>query len=170
MAGSLPSFQITNDVGNLSFFRCLVCDRTNMSFASLYSHTREKHGEHMPYRAENVVEARYHKCQICLKIVLCDSYKISKHVRSHGISRQNYNENYVLKNGGRVVNCFQEYLQNNRQVILSSRNHLNKTMIQGNSKNSLIVPSDLSSESEESDYETWLFHARLIFSYQTLKY
>ncbi len=150
---SLSCVQSTNDVGNLSFFKCLLCPKTNMSLPALYSHYQRGHGEKISCEPQFVVEARYHKCQICSRATLCDNMTISKHLQNHNIKINECNKNYVLKNGGRVIYNFFEYLRNGHQIVQPEEKGLKKTMMPEITQNNLILPCDISSDSEDSDGE-----------------
>ncbi len=152
-AGSLSNDQVTKDVGNLSFFKCLICFKSDMSFNCFVSHYINKHKEKVSYRIPNVVEARYHKCHVCQKIILCDLAMIRSHIRdNHSLKTIDYFENHVLKNGGRVYHSFKEYLKNNHQICRTVKNSQKSAMNPKSFDANLIQPSDLSSESEDSDY------------------
>ncbi len=110
-AGFLSNSQVTIDTGNLCFFKCHVCCESYMNFTSLKTHSKRYHGEIISYRVENVVEARYHKCHICAKILLCDNVFILNPIdRSHSYTRLKNFEHYVVKSGARVFNTFRKYL------------------------------------------------------------
>ncbi len=115
-AGTLSENQVTKDVGNLSFFKCPVCSKTNMNFAMLVYHCKREHqGRQLVYNKEYVVEARYHRCFICAKILLCDNAMISSHVyATHHVILSSYIKDFVLKGGGKVFPTFQEYCHNNQ--------------------------------------------------------
>ncbi len=96
---SLPSDQVTKDTGNVTFFKCSVCSKSISSFANLMHHyKKEHHLTRISYNAESVAQARYHKCHICAKIILCDNSFVYKHVsKSHGIKPSQYiNERAVF--------------------------------------------------------------------------
>ncbi len=153
-ANSLPNDQVTRDVGNLCFFKCLRCQKSNMSFRCLSSHYLNKHKENIQYKIQNVVEARYHKCHVCQKILLCDLEMIRSHVQHrHSLKRHEYFENYVLKKGDRVVHTFKEYLQNDYQILKTLKSCSTSAKNPKSLDTGLIMPSDLSSESEHSDFE-----------------
>ncbi len=154
-AGSLLDCQVTKDTGNLSFFQCHICHKSDMTYLVFAKHLSSKHKEKVSYQTKNVVEARYHKCHICDKIVLCDNEIIKRHLRQgHGIKMPEYNNNHVLKNGARVFPSFKEYLNKGHKFIIQrAQNKAEETHNQGTSDRSLITPSDISSESEDSDCE-----------------
>ncbi len=113
---SLSVNQVTKDVGNLSFFKCPVCFKPNLNFATLVHHCKKAHqGRQLLYNKEHVVEARYHRCFICTKIVLCDNATISSHVHAtHRVILSSYIKDYVLKGGGKVFPTFKDYCRNNQ--------------------------------------------------------
>ncbi len=114
-ANSLSENQVTKDVGNLSFFKCPVCSKTNMNFAMFLNHCKKEHQGKKLLLKEHVVEARYHRCFICAKIVLCDNSMISSHVSStHHVTLSSYIKDFVLKGGGRVFPTLQDYCRKNQ--------------------------------------------------------
>ncbi len=152
---SISNSETTKHVGNLSWFKCSYCSKTNMSFGSLQKHCYNVHQKgNFSYKKELVMEARYHQCLICETIILCDRSVIYKHLNySHKINLEQYNKSYVIKSGGRVFPTFREYLNNwqvfeclelQRKDVTDSKCH----------KSDLILPSMISSESEDSDEES----------------
>ncbi len=114
---SLQSYQTTKDTGNISFFKCPVCSRSNISYSCLFAHAVDRHKvKHFPFKTEYITEARYHKCHICAKIVLCDNVILRNHLYIHKIKLSEYNSKFVLKNGNRVFPTYQEY-KSNRDVF-----------------------------------------------------
>ncbi len=109
-SSSLPKFQTTSNVGNLCFFKCLLCNKSEMSFGNFSCHLRREHNcKTALYKQENVVEARYHKCLMCARIVLCDNHILRGHLKGHKTNYAQYVKNYVVKVGGKVFPTFQEY-------------------------------------------------------------
>ncbi len=112
---SLPDFQVTNHIGNLSFFKCFLCSKSDMSEKNFSSHLRFRHNQkHVKYDTQNIVEARYHRCQICAKIILCDNSVIAMHLVKHKIKLPDYVKNHVETNGGRAFPTYPEYFSNNK--------------------------------------------------------
>ncbi len=147
---SLQSCQTTKDTGNMSFFKCPVCSRSNMSFSCLVAHSVDRHEvKHFQLKKEYITEARYHKCHICAKIVICDNRILSSHLMSHKIKLSEYNSKFVVKNGNRVFPTYQEF-KSNRDVFDSFESVQPQKASQP-SDNGLITPDMLSSESEDSD-------------------
>ncbi len=148
----LSEEQTTRDIGNLCFFKCPKCPRNDLHYALVIGHLRKKHNCKTFRKAlKNIsIEARYHKCHICKKNVLCDKTLINGHVsRNHKINYEEYKINHVLKNGGRALPTLKEFKQN-RQVFDS----ITTGSIQSSNNIDLISPDMISSESEDSDEET----------------
>ncbi len=125
---SLPDKQTTGHVGSISIFKCPHCCKSDMSYSALMAHCKNIHKmKHIPYDKNDVVEARYHKCQICAKIILCDNYFLARHVRtcSKGTFPQ-YIEKHVVKNGFKVIPTFQafksniEYANANKTAVINT--------------------------------------------------
>ncbi len=154
--GSLPDHMTTGNMGNLSFFRCKDCNKSGMSFASLRSHYTHSHNLKRPalkYDSKLVVEARFHKCHICSRLVMCDNYILGEHLKnSHKLTLSQYKKELVLRKGFRFFPSYHEYAGNNYSLETSqtSNNMIRNTK----DKDDLILPHMLSSESEDSDKET----------------
>ncbi len=152
----LTTNQTTNDSGNICFFKCPLCCEENMSFNCLRAHYKKEHkNEKLSYRnMENyIMEARYHQCLICCQIVLCDIYFLTQHLCSaHKMKYSQYTKDNVLSNGGKVFPTFKGYLLNG--CVLDNIDKGKKELTEPND-NGLIVPSMLSSESEDSDFEAF---------------
>ncbi len=150
--GSLPPNQVTNDVGNLCFFNCSHCSKSNLSFGCLRTHCKHKHrSKPVSLNLEQAVEVRYHRCQLCNKIIACDNNFIRSHVNNaHKISFVHYVNEYVLKRGNRAIPTFRQY-QINKQVLEQCKNNNQAPKSQCARESDLIEPSMLSSESEDSD-------------------
>ncbi len=146
---------VTNNVGNLTFFKCSLCTKENMSFSCLLKHRRASHqSKNCKYDKHEVQEARYHKCLICARIILCDNQILRAHVsQKHRVSFQKYKQEYVLKNGGKVFPSLNEYFINECVLNIVQGSNSNLDLGQDEDDNGLIQPSMLSSESEESDME-----------------
>ncbi len=145
----LPENQVTKHVGNICAFQCSFCSTSGMSCAWLHSHCKKKHQlKSISLKIENVTEARYHKCFVCARGILCDNNIIGSHVRVHKINFVKYIQDYVLKNGGKVIPRYQDYQRDND--VFESFN-LDDEDKDGDNVNGLILPSMLSSESEDSD-------------------
>ncbi len=152
---SLPDNQTTKSVGNLSWYKCNYCSKTNLSYGCLRDHYKRRHKRsHCPHKKQLLLEARYHKCLICKSIVLCDNSVLQAHIGGvHKMNFFEYQTNYVLKNGGRVFPTFREYL-NNRQVFDKFEKLGEDCSSRDDHKSDIILPSMLSSESEDSDEES----------------
>ncbi len=148
----LPIDQTTGNIGNLCFFKCPVCPKEDMSYSCLVRHYKIKHkSKHNYCFKKNVSLARYHRCQICAEIVLCDYTFIKYHVqRRHQISITEYSKKYILRNGFKIYPTFPVYLKNN-QVFSSFNSEKNRIDDKDYTDNGLILPCMLSSESEDSD-------------------
>ncbi len=152
---SLPEDKTTRDMGNLSFFRCAICCKSDMSFDGLNSHYRKCHQMKTPvlkYDSKLVIEARYHKCYICSRLVMCDNHILGSHVRGHKMSFSKYRKDFVLRMGFRVFPSFHEYAKNNYSFQVVQRS--NHTAEDIEEQDGLILPHMLSSESDASDEET----------------
>ncbi len=149
---SIRNDQTTGDVGNLSFFKCSICSRSDMSYKCLVNHCNRQHPKQkVKYSTQQVVEARYHKCHICDRIVLCDNQFLGKHlVNTHKMKMHEYVEQYVLKNGGRVFPTMADFRRNNKvfEKLMENAKEISK---EDEMDNGLIQPDMLSSESEDSD-------------------
>ncbi len=152
---AIPDQCVTKNSGNLSFFKCCKCDKSNMSFTAFRQHWRRKHKmKSFSFNRKNVAKACYHKCHICSKVMLCDNKVISGHVlAAHKMTLPMYQTEYVLKSGHKVFPTFKEYQKNN-QVLKpfekGSTSEATEKCKMGN-RQDLITPSMLSSESEDSD-------------------
>ncbi len=84
----------TDEIRNLCKFRCRAissCSFTASSLESLKYHTKMSHkGRRYHYDPSSLVEARYHRCSICSKSILCDRHVIGGHVRGHGADFNTY--------------------------------------------------------------------------------
>ncbi len=154
-ANSLPEDKLTKNLGNLSFFKCPCCPKTNMPFSMFSRHCKTKHNmkKHSAYNAAHVVEARYHKCCICSEIVLCDNIFVKRHVMtSHKLSVSKYVSDYVVKNGGIVLPSFTDFRKDNKvfEPLFADKDKKDNEA-EDQSDEGLILPSMLSSESEDSD-------------------
>ncbi len=152
-ANALSEDIVTMDVGNISIFKCTQCDKSlYRSFSSLLRHCKVAHLlKRLQYRPSHVVEARYHRCHICAKIVLCDNSHIILHIRnSHKMPFGPYTKNYVLESGHRVIPTFDEFNRDN-DIFEKLSCHSITEKVKRTGNNSLILPSMISSESEESD-------------------
>ncbi len=100
--GSLPDSLTTYHVGNLCLFACDICDFKCESFGHLKYHLSKcnNHGSlKFQFNKKYIKEARYHKCKICEKVLLCDISAISLHVRPrHGYTVGAYKDFSKEKN------------------------------------------------------------------------
>ncbi len=146
---TLAENQVTKDTGNLSFFQCPVCHKTDMSLSAFQEHRYKEHPSNKGFNfMKCALEARYHSCHICSMIILCDNKYITRHLtKRHKIKLSEYVTNYVLKNGNRAFPTFFDYIKNNK-VFESFREP-----IKHEGDNGLIQPHMISSESEDSDEE-----------------
>ncbi len=148
---SLPDHKVTRDTDNCCFFKCLLCCKSDFSYSRLYWHSKDKHQlKHVKYKIEYLTEARYHKCHICNTVVLCDNQLIMRHIQIHKIGLTKYNNEYVLKSGHRVLPTFKEYCSYDK-VFETMKEHNKNISCMDAGHNDLILPSMLSSESEDSD-------------------
>ncbi len=152
---ALPDQCVTKSSGNLLFFKCNKCCKLNMPFNVLKRHNSSTHyAKTSNYSKESVEEARYHRCHICRKILICDNEFIYIHVkRAHNLTLTMYQTQYVLKSGHLVFPTYLEYLRN-KQVLKEFRKVKSLQTTEQCSKqndNDLILPSMLSSESEDSE-------------------
>ncbi len=125
--GALPDNLLTGDVGNLSLFQCLSCSELTLSYNALHRHYKLQQYKHKPkghhLRSESIVVARYHKCHICAKIILCDSTLIRGHINKyHDVTYGTYIQEFVLKRGFRVLPYFKCFV-NNRDCFDSISKH-----------------------------------------------
>ncbi len=109
--GSLPDDLTTSSVGNFCQFACDLCDFMCSSWNALRTHKciRKIRGQDKTiYNVKYVKRARYHKCAICEKVILCDRAIILKHITcSHGHRLKEY-----LK-----MNNSRQSVQNKTQAI-----------------------------------------------------
>ncbi len=90
---SLPNTLTTSKVGNYCVYSCDICDFKSDSWGGMKNHNvNSDHGPgHSKYNMKYVTEARYHRCAICLKVMLCDISVIKPHVKySHGCNIAKY--------------------------------------------------------------------------------
>ncbi len=147
---TLPDTQLNKKTGNLSFFQCPICHKTDRSGRVLIQHCQKEHqSKRLSIGMKYVLRARYHSCHICSMKILCVSKFIERHaVRRHNIRLSEYVTNYIVKSGNRAFPTLLEYKKNN-QVF-----ELFKDPIKYEGDNGLIQPHMISSESEDSDEET----------------
>ncbi len=133
----------------MTFFQCPSCVKTSMPYASLVEYCKRRHKFKFHFNTKNIVEARYHECHICAKIILCDNRVLGSHLKSHKMKLSQYNSDYVLKNGNIVIPTFKDF-QSNPKVFdsIQPNNIINKNHPKNND---LISPDMISSESEDSD-------------------
>ncbi len=123
-----------------------------MSLGCLAGHSVEKHKvKRFQFKKEYITEARYHKCHICSKIVICDNRILKSHIKNHKIKLSEYNFKFVLKSGNRVFPTYQEFKSNSD--VFDSLESVSPQKASQPSDNGLITPDMLSSESEDSDEE-----------------
>ncbi len=146
--------QTTSDIGYLCFFKCPDCPKADLSYIGLRNHCRKKHGSKTLRRhMNNAVELRYHRCLICSKHVACDADIIASHLQqAHQLKVNQYAKTYVLKLGFRVYPTFRDYIKD--QNVFKTL-EMDNTETEGSDEcdNGLILPSMISSESEDSDQE-----------------
>ncbi len=143
---------LTGDVGNITFFICHLCFKRVMCFSQLRQHWKEKHQlKQVPYNESFVEEARYHRCHICEKQILCDNSFLSNHItRTHKLKMPQYINEYVLKSGNKAFPTYLDY-HTNSFAFKNMRISPNITSDEEKSDNGLILPCMISSESEDSD-------------------
>ncbi len=121
-----------------------------MAYGGLRTHLRNKHqSRNVKYDKDLVTEARYHKCQICSMLVLCDHTMLRNHVRNaHKTNVPKYFSNHVLKNGGKSIPTYTDFKKDNNvfETFIADEKQSENPL-----KHDLILPSMLSSESEDSD-------------------
>ncbi len=147
--------QATKHVGNICLIQCPFCSKSCFSFDSLRKHFEVSHKQKkLKIEIKHVTEARYHKCHICGMIVLCDNFTIRVHAKSaHRISYSHYRQNYVLKNGGKVIPTLQEFQRNSEafDTFDTGKTENERDHDDDNNDKGLLEPSMISSESEESN-------------------
>ncbi len=150
---SLPDDQVTHDVGNLCFFKCSLCHQSNMNYNGLKNHLRRIHKSSLGKidKTQNFVEARYHECCICAKIVLCDYAILAEHLRLHKINLSKYVNDHVIKKGGKAYPTFKEFCSDPQ--VFETLKAGSESWIKDNQDKGLILPHMISSESEDSDEE-----------------
>ncbi len=148
-----PDKLLTSNTGNISFFKCPACQKNIISFSILRHHCQTIHQiKGLSYNAKLVVEARYHECFRCQKIILCDNYWLRNHVRKcHKINLSEYVEKYVLKSGNKVFPTFKYYCLNNDIFKEFRQGPDIPCPSQETEDSGLISPDMISSESEDSD-------------------
>ncbi len=147
---SLKNDQVTRNVGNLCIFKCSFCSESVYTYSYLAWHKKAKHNmKTAPHKLVEIIEARYHKCCVCDKVILCDKTVIAKHVYNCcKFSLSQYIREHVVKNGHRAIPTFQDY----KRSFERNFNEVEKANDEDNNHDrGLIVPSMLSSESEDSD-------------------
>jgi len=103
----------SKDVGNLKFSNhtrdavqtvCQVCG-SRETLVNMRSHTRKVHGISITdYKnkhgalSDHFVEAVYHKCGLCSKVLLLDPDTLAPHAKSHGITHRDYSAKYMTLN------------------------------------------------------------------------
>ena len=92
--GTLPDELTTAKVADLCLFACPRCTYTTAGKKSLYHHVTRVEGLSGRFSKELLQEARYHKCQLCGKVMLCERNTIFCHIsRAHSqVSREKYIE------------------------------------------------------------------------------
>ncbi len=153
LTGDLLSvFPTTGDTGNISFFKCPDCSKTDMSYKQLLTHCKQEHLKRKVVGyVNNIKEARYHSCHICAKKIICDNFILRIHLgRTHRVNLSTYSKEYVLKNGFRVYPTFQDYINDNN-IFGSTNRDFCEGPSQDKEDNGFISPSMISSESEDSD-------------------
>ncbi len=150
-ANALSDGQVTKDVGNITSFKCPECYFSCVSFLGFTRHIKKEHKLKKISYIKHIVEARYHRCHICAKIVLCDNIIVGRHViTKHQVNLLHYQKEYVLKTGNRVLPTFTDY-QVNSQIFESFKNKNSQPEDAKKSDDGMIMPSMISSESEDSD-------------------
>ncbi len=86
--------QVTYEKANLCQYRCPTCSRRVDTFCGMRNHSQKAHsGGYYCFDRRDVVEARYHRCCICFKVVLCDNAVINQHTReAHRVGSRGYAE------------------------------------------------------------------------------
>jgi hypothetical protein len=108
---TLPNDVLTNNVGNLCMFSCPLCSSNNI-YPS-WKHVKKHYDRFHPptsldFNKDFLLEARYHKCILCSKIVLCDVHAFISHLKDHQkIPFKSYVK-LVEMTGGRYLPCMSE--------------------------------------------------------------
>ncbi len=115
----LQVFPTTGCTGNISFFKCPDCSKTDMSYKQLLKHCKQEHSERQLIGyANNIEEARYHSCHICSKPIICDNTILIFHLsKAHHMNLSTYSKEYVLKNGFSVYPTFQDFKKDNKVFV-----------------------------------------------------
>ncbi len=153
-AASIPDNLVTGDVGNISIFKCLLCNESSMCFSSLRFHCQKQHKQEQKFASFNsaaVAKARYHKCHICAKIILCDNTFVGKHTRNwHKLCFEEYKKDFVLKRGHKAYPVFKEFFSD-KSILDPFLNHTAAGKDKVNNEPDMISPNMISSESEDSE-------------------
>ncbi len=149
----LPDTKTTRDTGNLTLFKCLICGTLCRCSKILYAHQREEHGENLTMQLkQHIMNARYHKCIICNKSVLCDNYLVGGHVYTfHKMRLNEYIKKIVIRNGHRNFPTFRAYKEN--QGVFETMEFSTDQNKKPEVDSGFILPEELSSESDDSDAE-----------------
>jgi len=96
----LKLLRFSNDLNEQCRLSCDECGHI-FQLAQMREHMKSKHtkdvGLHLLWQKLKPEEKVFHKCGICRKILLLDWYMISKHIRKHTISREEYKSKFLNK-------------------------------------------------------------------------
>ncbi len=74
---------ICDKVGNFCTFKCNKCNLPYNSYQALTRHLhRKSHGSYLS-PDDYLVSKKYHKCQLCHNLVLCDNKLLYNHLKKH---------------------------------------------------------------------------------------
>ncbi len=151
----LKDQKVTKHVGNISFYKCHVCNQSNFSYRCFKNHYQKEHKlkKKMCFKSQ-LDEAYYHRCHICSVILLCDNHIVGRHAnKKHNMKFDEYCK-HVVKNGGKVYPTFSDYKVNNQvfEPFMTDPNDACSNKYEGEDSG-LILPGMISSESEASDEE-----------------
>ncbi len=76
---SVPNSKTTDIIDNLCIFGCTKCDFRIDRWARMSPHLK-RCVNNVKFKTDYLVEARYHRCSICSKTMLCDKLIIRLHV------------------------------------------------------------------------------------------
>lgn len=109
---TLPDDQTTDQVANMCLFACDKCPFESNSWGGMRNHNlKSGHGPgNTRFDPKYVKEARYHKCTICSRILLCEAYLIVNHIlESHNLKLDAY---LNRTSDQQVANCDQQNKEN----------------------------------------------------------
>ena len=91
----------SNDMGDACKTTCLLCDK-ELFLGRMRAHTKDKHNINITdYKLKfdlqgfDIIDKVFHKCTLCLDIMLLDSDTIATHLNKHNITHKAYNDKYM---------------------------------------------------------------------------